>query len=156
MKRRLFLLAVVFFGMSMALAQSDQFFEPLRAPSLDADPVVSPDGALEMTVIEAPSGQPAAVVVVERAFGETFVFPVDSGIGDPGKAQRSAAPQNESDGGGGDSGGSVPTDASLDLMGCSGSVCSYGVYVGGEYAGTLVVDYSGPQPKATLIPPQSP
>jgi hypothetical protein len=156
MKMRLSFLAVVFFGMSMALAQSDQFFEPLRAPSLDADPVVSPDGALEMTVIEAPSGQPAAVVVVERAFGETFVFPVDSGIGNSRKGNRSAAPHNESDGGGSDSGGSVPSDASLELMGCSGSVCSYGVYVGGEYAGTLVVDYSGPQPKATLIPPQSP
>lgn len=122
-------------------------------PDVAFDSVISDDEALKMTVLRGPGGAVVALIVTDLVSEERFVFGAETmgevSATNEGKKPRSgdSSLMDESDGG-----GDVPDDATLEFMGCSGSVCTYGVWVDGQNIGTLVVDDSGPQPKATLIP----
>jgi hypothetical protein len=153
MKIIIFLLSAILSGSVAASDFHSDYLEPGALEHAGLETVVSDDGALRMSVVPEPSGRAAALIVVDQASGETFVFSLDGLSDDKNKQNGRGRPgvQNE---GGGDSGGGIPDGASIDLMGCWGSVCTYAVTLGDEFLGTLIVDYSGPQPKAMLVPPQ--
>ena len=115
--------------------------------TLTTSAVVSDDGALRMSIVSHPDGAIAAIVVVDQVSEATFVFPID---GSSLRKSVRSGPGLQSEG----EGGGIPDGATLEFMGCAGSVCTYGVFLGDAYLGTLIVDYSGPQPKATFQPPQ--
>lgn len=153
MKLRVFLLGAMLSGSVAASDFHNDYLQPGASDRTALETVVSDDGALRMSVVPEPSGRAAALIVVDQASGETFVFSLDELS--EGKHQKGSRdlPGVQPEGGG-DSGGGIPDGASIDLMGCWGSVCTYAATLGDEFLGTLIVDYSGPQPKAMLVPPQ--
>lgn len=153
MKLKVILLGAMLCGPLAASDFHDDYLEPGARERTGLETVVSDDGALRMSVVPEPSGRAAALIVVDQASGETFVFSLDGRVDGKNKHNGRNLPgvQNE---GGGNAGGDLPDGASLHLMGCWGSVCTYAVALGNEFLGTLIVDYSGPQPKATFSPPQ--
>jgi hypothetical protein len=145
----LVLASALFSSLSFADLGGDapEIMEKTSTSAIERPAVVSDDGALRMSIVSHPDGAIAAIVVVDQVSEATFVFPID---GSSLRKSVRSGPGLQSEG----EGGGIPDGATLEFMGCAGSVCTYGVFLGDAYLGTLIVDYSGPQPKATFQPPQ--